>query len=152
MQKNQEAEMAFLRETQRAVFMSHINRISKPLDDPMELERFWEQGVIRRFENFYFDKLKSNISLIKSKSLHAEFAAGFLYNMFDCPSHSQSLKTVFKLLHHGQFQKDQTIQEYLNCLYHSLEILSRNDTLEPYRKVESFSQKVVRYLQKKLNW
>ena len=149
--KNKDAKMIFLRDKEKVGFVNHINRISEPLENPIELEQLWEQGVIRRFEKFYVDKLRRNICFVNSIGRQTEFAAGFLYNMFDCPSHRQALKTAFRLLHQGKFEKNKTIQKYLTYLYLTLEILGQHDSLEPYRRIESLSQKIIRHLRKRLN-
>lgn len=149
--KNKDAKMGFMRGNQREVFIRYINRISEPLDNSFMLEKLYEQGIIRHFETFYIHNLRKNIDTVSSVGRQREFAAKFLYNMFDCPSHREALKTAFRLLYKGELEKDKTIQEYLTNLYHIIEILGRHDSIEPWKQPESLSQKIIRHLRKRLN-
>lgn len=141
--KNVDASMSFLRGMERRFFINHINRLSEPLNNIQSLTQLWEQGVIRRFEGFYIEKLKKNISLVgSSKDKEKKFAAGFLFNMFDCPSHREALKTVFTLIHNGRFAKDPILQEYLASLDNMLEILSHPESLESSKAYRNYFKKL----------
>ncbi len=140
--KNDNVRMSFLKGREQELFINHLNRLSKPLVNHDQLTELWEQGLIRRLESFYADKLKKNISLVFSKRKEKEFAAGFLYNMFDCPSHQQALRTVFSLIHNDKFEKDKTIQEYLTHLNHTLEILGQQEPIESPRGYQLYINRI----------
>ena len=76
-----------------------MNKISEPLYDPKRLSVLFKQGVLRHFDSFYITYLKKNIHLFDSLGGSKQIAAAFLYNMFDCPSHRESLQTIFQSIY-----------------------------------------------------
>jgi len=131
--KNDDASMCFLTGKEKALFINHINRISKPLTDSFSLKNFWEQQVIRRSEAFYLPKLKNNISKLTSLDRQSRSAAAFYYNMFDCASHRQALRTAFNLIHKDEFRKNETTQQELDVLDQTLSMLSKKNMTEGKR-------------------
>lgn len=149
--KRPDTKMELLTGVEKQTFINHMNRISSPLTSRKELEKLYEQGIIRHFDSFYSNNLKKHINNINASDSRRQTAGEFLYNMFDCPSHRYALKTVFKLIYQGQYEVDDTTQEYLKELYACLESLGRQDSLEPWKKPESFLQKLRKRIQRRLS-
>jgi poly-gamma-glutamate capsule biosynthesis protein CapA/YwtB (metallophosphatase superfamily) len=147
--KNGDARVIPLDGTEKIQFIEHLNRLSRPLESPEEMTLLWEQGVIRKMENFYADKLIRNMRLVFSEKKGKEFAAGFLFNMFDCQSHSHALQTAFSLMHQGKYRKDERVQKSIETLNRTLEILSgreipglNSDRKEPRKRILSLLEKI----------
>lgn len=125
--KNSDATLSTLEHEEKLIFIEYINKISTPLYSPEQLERLWEQEIIRRFETFYSRAFKKNVSRISTPSKEDMGRAGrFFLNMFDCDAHREALKTVFKLMHEGRFRKDGLIQHEIDILETQLKTLTQS--------------------------
>jgi hypothetical protein len=149
--KNSDARMVPLDGSEKTQFIEHLNRLSRPLESLEQLTLLWEQGVIRKMETFYADKLIRNIRLAFSEKKGKKFAAGFLFNMFDCQSHSHALQTAFSMMHQGKYRKEERVQQCIESLNHSLEILSgceipelSSDRKGPRQRIVSSLKRVFR--------
>lgn len=130
MRKEPDASMAPLDGDDKKIFINHLNDLCKPLGSRKMLSALWEQGVIRRSETFYVEKFKRNVALAFSEKNGNSFAAGFLFNMFDCPSHVEALKSTFSMIYSGNYKKDRKIQDFLDTLNKTLEYLSHKEMPE----------------------
>jgi len=144
MRKGKDRKMAFLAGKEKRLFIDHMNKISEPLGRREELRRLYNQGIVRRFESFYFEKLRKNLPLSVSTKRGKEFAAGFLFNMFECRSHSEALQTIFSMLHAGKYSKDAATQELISGFNHTLEVLAQHRMVELGSADEGRIQKVLR--------
>lgn len=122
--KTSNAEMLLLEGYERDFIINHIRRISSPLSNKEYLQKLWEQGIIRKFEGFYYTKLKEHLLSINLKDPKECFGAVFLYNMLDCQSHLKALKDTFELIYTGNYVKNNTLQQYIHLLDKGLEIFN----------------------------
>ncbi len=136
------AQLCFLSDSEKQRFIDHMNRISAPLSNRDELKNLYEQGILRHFDLFYLKNMARHLSQIHSSELKRRNAGKFLYNMFDCDSHREALRTAFRLMYQGKYEKDPEVQAFLKSLYECLEVLGGQDSLEPWRKPKSFFHKL----------
>lgn len=128
--KTDDARIVLLSGNEKNIFIDHLNRLSEPLHSPEQLNLLWEQSTLRKMKHFYAEKLFKNIRTALSEKNGKEFAAGFLFNMLDCQSHSYALKTAFSMLHTGRYKIDEPVQQFITDLDHTLEILSQREMPE----------------------
>jgi poly-gamma-glutamate synthesis protein (capsule biosynthesis protein) len=107
----------------RAAFVAHLNALSAPLTDPRQLQRLWEQDVLRKLARFYGPMLRRQLPRALGRP-QDRGAAGFLFNMLDCPSHALALQTAFGLMQRGEARPEAEAQETLAAFDQALEALN----------------------------
>lgn len=146
--KRHDLKLSPLSGKDKHTFIDHINEISNPLTDGTALQRLYEQGLIRHFDYFYMHNLKLKMEQMHKSEAQTKESATFLYNMFDCPSHREALKTVFRLMYQGDYKKDKKTQDYLTGLYKCLETLGEHESLEPWKPQKTIYTKIMTRLKK----
>lgn len=151
MRKEKNASMSLLSGADKHTFINHMNHLSAPLTDGTELKKLHTQGIIRHFNLFYYPKLKEKIINLQNDSIDNGDSGKFLYNMFDCPSHSEALKLAFEMKYTNTYNEDSEAQAYLTSLFNTLESIGFQTGVEPYSAKKNFPQRLKSYIKKKLS-